>query len=115
MIYSHVVVTYLFRYGMSINNDSVMRSVYYKYIHPKEVFIAEGTLVPDLIRKKVNVFPCTFYLAKNNPHMLHSLDLLYRIQHRPAETRNQPQRLFRVNRMIPRPTSSSLYTPMVRR
>ncbi len=56
MIYSHVVVTYLFRYGMSINNDSVMRSVYYKYIHPKEVFIAEGTLVPDLIRKKVNGF-----------------------------------------------------------
>ena len=38
---------------MSVNNDSVMRSVYYKYIHPKEVFIAEGTLVPDLIRKKV--------------------------------------------------------------
>jgi hypothetical protein len=39
---------------MSINNDSVMRSVYYKYMHPKEVFIAEGTLIPDLIRKKVS-------------------------------------------------------------
>jgi hypothetical protein len=38
---------------MSINNDSVVRSVFYKYMHPKEVFIAEGILVPDLIRKKV--------------------------------------------------------------
>ena len=38
---------------MSINSDSVLRSVFYKYMHPKEVFIAEGTLVPDLIRKKV--------------------------------------------------------------
>jgi intraflagellar transport protein 52 len=43
------------RYGMSINNDSVVRSVFYKYMHPKEVFIAEGILVPDLIRKKVRV------------------------------------------------------------
>lgn len=46
---------------MSINNDSVMRSVYYKYIHPKEVFIAEGTLVPDLIRKKVGFCPLLLY------------------------------------------------------
>ena len=40
---------------MSINSDSVMRSVYYKYLHPKEVFIAEGVLVPDLARKKVRM------------------------------------------------------------
>lgn len=39
-------------YGISVNNDSVMRSAYYKYLHPKEVFISEGILVPDLIRKK---------------------------------------------------------------
>jgi intraflagellar transport protein 52 len=39
-------------YGMSVNSDSVMRSVYYKYLHPKEVFIAEGVLVPDIARKK---------------------------------------------------------------
>jgi hypothetical protein len=38
---------------MSVNNDSVMRSVFYKYLHPKEVFIAEGVLVPDITRKKV--------------------------------------------------------------
>ena len=41
------------RFGMTINADSVIRSVYYKYLHPKEVFICEGVLVPDLIRKKV--------------------------------------------------------------
>mmetsp|Transcript_15855 Transcript_15855/g.21833 ORF Transcript_15855/g.21833 Transcript_15855/m.21833 type:complete len:532 (+) Transcript_15855:41-1636(+) len=39
-------------YGMSVNSDSVMRSVFYKYLHPKEVFIAEGVLVPDIARKK---------------------------------------------------------------
>jgi intraflagellar transport protein 52 len=42
-------------YGMSINSDSVMRSVYYKYLHPKEVFIADGVLVPDLCKKKVRL------------------------------------------------------------
>ena len=40
------------RFGMSVNADSVLRSVYYKYVHPKEVFIAEGVLVPDIARKK---------------------------------------------------------------
>eukprot|EP01038_Epipyxis_sp_PR26KG_P005310 gene5310-7374_t len=42
-------------YGMSVNSDSVMRSVYYKYLHPKEVFIAEGILVPDISKKKNSV------------------------------------------------------------
>ncbi|KAJ1422136.1 hypothetical protein B484DRAFT_452508 [Ochromonadaceae sp. CCMP2298] len=42
-------------FGMSVNSDSVTRSVFYKYLHPKEVFIAEGTLVPDVIRKKNTV------------------------------------------------------------
>ena len=40
---------------MSVNDDSVLRSVYYKYVHPKEVFIAEGILVPDVARKKNTV------------------------------------------------------------
>lgn len=43
-----------FRYGMSVNSDSVTRSIFYKYLHPKEVYISEGILVPDLIRKKVH-------------------------------------------------------------
>lgn len=42
----------LLRFGMSINSDSVTRSAFYKYLHPKEVFIAEGVLVPDIARKK---------------------------------------------------------------
>lgn len=41
-------------YGISCNNDSVLRSVFYKYLHPKEVFISEGVLVPDIARKKVS-------------------------------------------------------------
>jgi len=39
-------------YGIVVNSDSVIRSVYYKYLHPKEVFIAEGVLVPDIAKKK---------------------------------------------------------------
>lgn len=35
-----------------MNNDSVVRTSFHKYLHPKEVFIAEGVLVPDLARKK---------------------------------------------------------------
>lgn len=37
---------------MSVNPDSVVRTVFYKYLHPKEVFICDGVLVPDLARKK---------------------------------------------------------------
>jgi intraflagellar transport protein 52 len=39
-------------YGMSVNADSVLRSVYHKYLHPKEVFISDGVLVPDILRQK---------------------------------------------------------------
>ena len=42
-------------FGMSVNADSVLRSVYYKYVHPKEVFISDGVLVPDILRKKNTV------------------------------------------------------------
>lgn len=41
---------------MSVNHDSVTRSAFYKYLHPKEVFIGDGVLVPDIIRKKVKLF-----------------------------------------------------------
>ena len=40
-------------FGVTVNDDAVMRQIYYKYLHPKEVFIAEGILVPDMQRKKV--------------------------------------------------------------
>lgn len=39
-------------FGMTVNADSVIRSVFYKYLHPKEVFICDGLLVPDLAKKK---------------------------------------------------------------
>jgi intraflagellar transport protein 52 len=50
------------RYGIVPNADSVMRSAYYKYLHPKEVFINDGIIVPDMIRKKVAIFYETQYL-----------------------------------------------------
>jgi hypothetical protein len=33
-----------FRFGIAINNDSVVRTVFHKYLHPKEVFISNGVL-----------------------------------------------------------------------
>lgn len=48
---------FLEEFGMSVNNDSVTRSAFYKYYHPKEVFIAEGVLVPDIARKKARPSP----------------------------------------------------------
>lgn len=53
-----VLFFFFLSYGMSINSDSVMRNVFHKYLHPKEVFIAEGVLVPDLARKKVRINYC---------------------------------------------------------
>eukprot|EP00605_Chrysophyceae_sp_TOSAG23-4_P000781 GSChrysophyteH1.ASY1.ANO1.870.1 assembled CDS len=29
-------------FGVTVNDDTVMRQIYYKYLHPKEVFIADG-------------------------------------------------------------------------
>jgi len=43
---------FLEEFGMSINNDSVTRAAFYKYYHPKEVFIGNSIMVPDIIRKK---------------------------------------------------------------
>lgn len=51
-LFFSLLLSHLSRFGMSVNEDSVLRSVYYKYVHPKEVFIAEGVLVPDIARKK---------------------------------------------------------------
>jgi intraflagellar transport protein 52 len=32
------------QYGMSVNSDCVVRTVYYKYLHPKEAFISNGVV-----------------------------------------------------------------------
>lgn len=46
--------SFLDEYGIKCNQDSVMRTAFYKYLHPKEVFINDGVLVPDILRKKNN-------------------------------------------------------------
>lgn len=39
-------------YGMAVRQDSVVRTVYYKYLYPKEVFIANGVLQPAIAANK---------------------------------------------------------------
>mmetsp|Transcript_56241 Transcript_56241/g.157805 ORF Transcript_56241/g.157805 Transcript_56241/m.157805 type:complete len:448 (-) Transcript_56241:59-1402(-) len=41
---------FLEEFGISINNDSVVRTVYHKYHHPKECLITNGILCKDLVR-----------------------------------------------------------------
>jgi intraflagellar transport protein 52 len=44
-------VNYLIeQFGISINNDSLVRTSYYKYLHPKEVFISNGILNKEMVR-----------------------------------------------------------------
>jgi intraflagellar transport protein 52 len=38
-------------YGISVNNDSVIRTVYYKkYFHPKECFVSHGVINNEIVR-----------------------------------------------------------------
>lgn len=44
-------VNYLLEeFGIMVNNDAVARTTYYKYLHPKEVFISNGILCEDITR-----------------------------------------------------------------
>lgn len=44
-------VNYLLEeFGISFNNDAVVRTVYHKYHHPKECLVTHGVLCPDLVR-----------------------------------------------------------------
>jgi intraflagellar transport protein 52 len=36
--------------GISVNNDTVVRKTFYKYLHPKEAFIGNGVLNHELVR-----------------------------------------------------------------
>lgn len=36
--------------GISVNTDSVIRKTFYKYLHPKETFVANGILNSELVR-----------------------------------------------------------------
>mmetsp|Transcript_7828 Transcript_7828/g.14176 ORF Transcript_7828/g.14176 Transcript_7828/m.14176 type:complete len:515 (+) Transcript_7828:18-1562(+) len=40
------------QFGMSVCPDSVVRTVYHKYLHPKQVYIANGILHPEIAEKK---------------------------------------------------------------
>eukprot|EP00744_Colponema_vietnamica_P005392 GILI01007906.1.p1 GENE.GILI01007906.1~~GILI01007906.1.p1 ORF type:complete len:459 (+),score=107.09 GILI01007906.1:88-1464(+) len=37
-------------FGIAVNSDTVVRTVYYKYLHPKEVFVANGITNRELSR-----------------------------------------------------------------
>jgi len=39
-------------YGISVHADSVVRTVYFKYLHPKECYIANGIVHPEIAEKK---------------------------------------------------------------
>lgn len=38
------------QFKISVNNDSVVRTSYYKYLHPKEAYISNGSLSQDFVR-----------------------------------------------------------------
>lgn len=38
------------QFGISVNSDSLVRTSYYKYLHPKEVFISKGILNKEIVR-----------------------------------------------------------------
>ena len=37
-------------YGIAVNSDAVVRTVYYKYLHPKEVYVSTGVVNRELNR-----------------------------------------------------------------
>lgn len=38
------------QFGIYVNNDSVIRKAFHKYLHPKEAFIGNGILNKELVR-----------------------------------------------------------------
>jgi intraflagellar transport protein 52 len=42
--------------GISVNADTVIRRTFYKYLHPKEAFVANGVLNNELVR-----YGCYYY------------------------------------------------------
>ncbi|KXJ27589.1 intraflagellar transport protein 52 homolog [Exaiptasia diaphana] len=46
-------------YGIMVNNDSVVRTVYYKYFHPKEALVSNGVLNREINRAAGKYVPGT--------------------------------------------------------
>lgn len=42
---------FLEEYGISVNSDTVIRAVYYKYSHPKEALVQNGVINRELVRE----------------------------------------------------------------
>lgn len=38
------------QFGIFVNNDSVIRKSFFKYLHPKEAFVGNGCLNKELVR-----------------------------------------------------------------
>lgn len=38
------------QFKISVNNDSVVRTSYYKYLHPKEAYVSHGCMSSDFVR-----------------------------------------------------------------
>ena len=50
-VYNKKNVNYLLEeYGISVNADAVVRTVYYKYLHPKEVYVSTGVVNAEVTR-----------------------------------------------------------------
>lgn len=45
------------KYNLLVNGDTVIRTAYFKYFHPKEVFVQNGVVDEDFIRVTNNVGP----------------------------------------------------------
>lgn len=43
------------RYGIQFHNDSVVRTAYYKYLHPKECYVENCKVHPEFLRTIKNV------------------------------------------------------------
>ena len=63
-------------YGISYNNDSVIRTVYYKYLHPKEVFISNGIVNREIARVALatNSQDKGTFVNNNNPAEVTAFD-----------------------------------------
>uniref|UniRef100_V9KLA6 Intraflagellar transport 52 homolog (Chlamydomonas) n=2 Tax=Callorhinchus milii TaxID=7868 RepID=V9KLA6_CALMI len=63
-------------YGIMVNNDAVVRNVYYKYFHPKEALISNGVLNREISRAAGKAVPGVMD-EDNNGNNLQALTFVY--------------------------------------
>ncbi|GAB6023615.1 Intraflagellar transport protein 52 [Chamberlinius hualienensis] len=64
---------FLAEIGIGINNDSVVRTLYYKYFHPKECLISNGVLNRAIAKASGK----TTSITSDDGHIAHGLTFLY--------------------------------------